>query len=105
MPVNFEVSLAPQVTANSQKLAVTAATVHSTAFVSSSGSNTYVVVTVNTDCYMRMSGVNNTVIAADGTDQRLVSGHQYRVGPIPDGYYLHFIQDTAGGSAYITPGG
>ncbi len=103
--MSLETSIRPQTTANSQKLAVTAATVHSTVFTTSEGISQSAVVTVTTNCFMRMTDVAGTVVASDGTDQYLVSGNQYRVEPIPTGYYLHFIRDTADGYAYITSRG
>ncbi len=101
--MTFEISTIPQTSANSQKLAVTAATVHSAAIASNMSTNA--VITTDTDCYMRMTAASDTVVASDGTDQLLLAGNQYRVGPIPNGYYLHFIRKTADGSVHITPGG
>lgn len=101
----LETSIRPQTTASSETKTVTAAASHSSIFTCLPGVATSAVVTVTTDTYMRMSASDSTAPAADGTDQLLLSGNQYRVEPIPDGHYLHFIRKSADGSVFITPRG
>ncbi len=103
--MSLETSIRPQTTANSETKTVTAAASHSSIFVALTGVATSAVVTVTTDTYMRMTDVDSTAPAAVGTDQLLTSGNQYRVEPIPNGYYLHFIRKSADGNVYITPQG
>lgn len=64
---------------------------------------THAVVTPTIDCFFRQ-GASPTALA-DGTDQILLGGNQYRISGIVNGNLLAFITTGGTGTVYITPGG
>ncbi len=60
------------------------------------------VVTPTVTCFVR-KGANPTALA-DGTDQQLLGGNQYRLNDLVSGQKLAFITSGATGSVHIAPG-
>lgn len=97
-----EISCRLVVPGTSQTVSISAVSAQSAAI---KGTPSFLVVYTSTGCFVRY-GVNPTALA-DGTDQYLVGGNQYRIewNPEWENYKIAFITTAAAGTVYITPGG
>ena len=80
----------------SAKIVVSGTSAQSAALTSTS-----YLVSTDTDVFVR-TGANPTAVA-DGTDQVLFAGNQFRVLPILPGNKLAFITSGGVGNVYLTP--
>ena len=104
----IEISVIPPTTASSEVQNLLATATHSAIFSGippTADIPRSAVIVGDVAFYMRMTSDAATDPEDDGTDMLFLANQQYRVHPIPDGFYLHFKKhaSSAAGTVYITP--
>ncbi len=94
-----EVSMAVSEGGTSQRIAISTTSAQSGVLSANGGVDA--VVYADTDCFVRQ-GASPTALA-DGTDQLLLAGNQYRLSGIVSGNRLAFITASGAGFVYLTP--